>query len=159
MGFQMSEFEFQTFLFLFRPPPPYWGKRPKFSRFLIMMPPLSKVSWSPPTLYNKTHVISFKPRTPKIMVKYNVAKLVNLRNNSASNKDQNAMKLLLFLGVEFFFTNIPMAIGKIAISFGYKEEPVFKEFVVLSIILEVSFAASNFYLYCLCNSQIRMKVK
>ena len=42
MGFQMSEVEFQTFLFFFVTPHPYFGKRLKFSRFLIMMPPLSK---------------------------------------------------------------------------------------------------------------------
>ena len=39
MGFQISEFEFQTFL-LFFDPLPYLEKSPQFSRFLIMMPPI-----------------------------------------------------------------------------------------------------------------------
>ena len=38
MCFQMSEFEFQTYLGGF--PPPYFGKCPKFPRFLIMRPSL-----------------------------------------------------------------------------------------------------------------------
>ena len=41
MGFQMSEFKFQTLLVFFAPPP-YFGKSPKFSCFLIMTPPLIK---------------------------------------------------------------------------------------------------------------------
>ena len=42
IGFQMSEFEFQTFLFcFFIPPPPIWNIVPKFSRFWIMLPPLT----------------------------------------------------------------------------------------------------------------------
>ena len=45
MGFQMSEFEFQTFLFFFCPPP-YLGKSPQFSRFLIMKAPLTKQNLS-----------------------------------------------------------------------------------------------------------------
>ena len=40
MGFQMSKFEFQTLL-VFLTPPPFLGHCPKFSRFLIMTPPLS----------------------------------------------------------------------------------------------------------------------
>ena len=41
IGFQMSEFEFETFLVFFRsPPPPYLGHCPKFSCFLIMTHPL-----------------------------------------------------------------------------------------------------------------------
>ena len=36
----MFEFEFQTFLCFFAPPP-YLGKCPKFPRFLIMTPPLN----------------------------------------------------------------------------------------------------------------------
>ena len=33
MGFQMSEFEFQTFLFFFGPPPPLLGKNSQFFPF------------------------------------------------------------------------------------------------------------------------------
>ena len=44
IGFQMSEFEFETFLFFFWSPPlPYLGLCPKFSCFLIMTPPLRLV--------------------------------------------------------------------------------------------------------------------
>ena len=38
--FKCPNLNFRLFCF-FSDPPPYWGKRPKFSRFLIMMPPLS----------------------------------------------------------------------------------------------------------------------
>ena len=43
MGFQMSKFEFQTFLGGGGgpPPPPLFWKTPKTSRFLIMTPPLN----------------------------------------------------------------------------------------------------------------------
>ena len=41
MGFQMSEFEFQTVLLCLYPPPPIWVIVLKFSRFLIMMASLT----------------------------------------------------------------------------------------------------------------------
>ena len=118
----------------------------------------STTSWSPAVLENPDQSTSFKPRTPKMLINSNISKSAELRQKTISKKDQNAMKLLFFLSIEFFFTNIPMAVVKIAMSFGYSDEAIFEEFVVLSIVLEVSFAASNFYLYCLCNSQIRRKV-
>ena len=116
------------------------------------------VSWNPGMPENNKIVARLRLSTPKMMRKSNISKFVDLKNETISKKDQHAMKLLLFLGIEFFFTNIPMAIVKIAMSLGYNDEPVFREFVVLSIVLEVSFAASNFYLYCICNSIIRRKV-
>ena len=75
-----------------------------------------------------------------------------------SKKDKNIIKLLFFMSIIFFVTNIPMAIGRILASFGYHDEPNYKNFVVISNVLEVLYAASNFYLYCMCNAQIRRKV-
>ena len=41
-GFSNVRIWISDFFVFFLTPPPYWGKRPKFSRFLIMMPPLIK---------------------------------------------------------------------------------------------------------------------
>ena len=57
MGFQMSEFEFQTFLFFFCPPP-YLGKSPQFSRFLIMTAPLNIVDIAPGIYFLEFFTIS-----------------------------------------------------------------------------------------------------
>ena len=55
MGFQMSEFEFQTSSGGFLPPP-YLGKSPQFSRFLIMMPPLSFIAFGLDPVQSNTHL-------------------------------------------------------------------------------------------------------
>ena len=89
--------------------------------------------------------------------KYIHRKIARMRR--VSKKDKNIIKLLFLMSIIFFLTNMPMAIGRILSSFGYHNEPVFKDFVILSNVLEVLYAASNFYLYCLCNSQIRQKVQ
>ena len=75
-----------------------------------------------------------------------------------AQKDQNLMRLLFFLGVTFFVCNIPMAVIRILVSIGFTTEPIFKEFRIIINTIEVLFAASNFYCYCLCNVQIRQKV-
>ena len=80
------------------------------------------------------------------------------RSKLFNKKEKNLINLLLLLGCVFFITNLPIALAKILLACGYKEENYFEEFVVLSNILEVFFAASNFYLYCLFNVQVRQKV-
>ena len=73
-----------------------------------------------------------------------------------SDKDKNIITLLFFLTLIFMLTNIPMAGARIMQAFGQTSlNPLFNCIVN---ILEVSFAASNFYLYCLCNARIREKV-
>ena len=72
-----------------------------------------------------------------------------------SDKDKNIITLLFFLTLIFIVTNIPMAGARIMEAFGHTRAPIF---ICTVNILEVSFAASNFYLYCLCNARIREKV-
>ena len=117
------------------------------------------VSWSLVTVEEQQKGSGFEPKTNKLLKHLSKGNLKDLKNITMSKKDRMAMKLLVFLSIEFCFTNIPMAVVKIAMAFGYSDEPVFHEFVVFSIILEITFAASNFYLYCLCNSQVRKKVQ
>ena len=76
-----------------------------------------------------------------------------------SKRDKNLINLFFVLYFLFLLCNIPMAIVRILIGAGIDTDtPTFREFRVLSNTLEVFFAASNFYLYCLCNMQIRRKV-
>ena len=73
-----------------------------------------------------------------------------------SKKEKNIISLLFLLSLAFL-TNIPMAVVQIMIAFGFTYN--LTDFVVAAInILELVFAASNFYLYCFCNSKIRAKV-
>ena len=109
------------------------------------------ISWTPSTPRGNDATATFTPTSS--------FEFLENKYKTITKKDQATMKLLCFLSIEFFFTNIPMAIVKIAMAFGYSDEPIFHEFLVLSIMLEISFAASNFYLYCFCNTQIRRKVK
>ena len=82
------------------------------------------------------------------------------KTHCISKRDQNLINLFFVLYFLFLVTNIPMAIVRILIGCGIDtSKPIFREFRVLSNTLEVFFAASNFYLYCLCNMQIRRKVK
>ena len=80
------------------------------------------------------------------------------RRSAFNKKEKNLINLLMLLGCVFFITNIPIAIAKILLAFGFSKEKYFEEFIVISNILEVFFAASNFYLYCLFNVQVRQKV-
>lgn len=72
-----------------------------------------------------------------------------------SDKDKNIITLLFFLSLIFVLTNIPMASARIMEALGHVRPPIL---ICTVNILEVSFAASNFYLYCLCNARIREKV-
>lgn len=76
-----------------------------------------------------------------------------------SKRDQNLIDLFCVLYVSFLLTNLPMAVVRILSSCGVNSDDViFHEFRTLSNTLEALFASSNFYLYCLCNVQIRRKV-
>ena len=74
-----------------------------------------------------------------------------------SKKEKNIISLLFLLSIAFL-TNIPMAAIQIMRVFGFSFS--LTDFIVALInILELVFAASNFYLYCFCNSKIRAKVR
>ena len=73
-----------------------------------------------------------------------------------SKKEKNIISLLFLLSLAFL-TNIPMAAIQIMRVFGFSLN-LTDFFVALINILELVFAASNFYLYCFCNSKIRAKV-
>ena len=82
-----------------------------------------------------------------------------IKYDGISKRDQNLINLMIVLNVVFLVTNLPMAIARILIGFGIDTtNHLFKEFEAVSNSLEVFFAASNFYLYCFCNMQIRKKV-
>ena len=71
----------------------------------------------------------------------------------------NTLRLLTFMATEFIVTNIPMAVVKICLACGLdSKQPGFKEFQTLSIVLEVFFAASDFYIFCFCHKTFRKKV-
>ena len=102
--------------------------------------------WSPPTTRNtgedlRNIEIERGPRPPP------------------SQHSLNTLRLLVFMGFEFIVTNIPMAVVKICLACGLdSKNPGFKEFQTLSIVLEVFFAASDFYLFCFCHKTFRKKV-
>lgn len=63
------------------------------------------------------------------------------------------------MSLVFFVTNIPMGVGRIIQSLGISsKDNFFKEFAIVANVMEISFAASNFYLYCFCNRQFRRNV-
>ena len=64
------------------------------------------------------------------------------------------------MSLVFFVTNIPMAVGRIIQSLGITtKDKIFKEFAIVANVMEIFFAASNFYLYCFCNYQFRRNVR
>ena len=77
-----------------------------------------------------------------------------------SRKEKSLIKLLFVLSLVFFVANIPMAIARVMVSLGFTNEHhiMMKVFFIICNLLEFFFAASNFYLYCLCNAKIRRKV-
>ena len=76
-----------------------------------------------------------------------------------SQRSVNTLRLLVFMGTEFVVTNIPMAVVKICLACGLdSKKPGFKQFQTVSIVLEVFFAASDFYLFCFCHKTFRKKV-
>ena len=76
-----------------------------------------------------------------------------------SENTVNTLRLLTFMATEFIVTNIPMAVVKICLACGLdSKQPGFKEFQTLSIVLEVFFAASDFYIFCFCHKTFRKKV-
>ena len=77
-----------------------------------------------------------------------------------SKKDKSLIRLLFMMSLVFFATNIPMAIGRIIESFDFSstDDKFFKEFAVVTNVMEIFFASSNFYLYCFCNYQFRRNV-
>lgn len=72
-----------------------------------------------------------------------------------SSKDKSLLLLLFTLTIVFIITNIPMAVVRIMTAFDKFIHPILKCVVN---VLELSFASTNFYLYCLCNERIRKKV-
>ena len=76
-----------------------------------------------------------------------------------SKKDRSLIKLLFVMSVVFFVANIPMAFIRTVQAFNISSDTqVFKQFIIISNVAEIFFAASNFYLYCLCNNKFRTTV-
>ena len=75
-----------------------------------------------------------------------------------SKKDRSLIRLLFMMSLVFFATNIPMAVARIMKAFVNTENQGLKDFVVVANVMEIFFAASNFYLYCFCNHQFRKNV-
>ena len=101
----------------------------------------------------KSEILKSCPEYKESVYLHKIAKL-----RKVSKRDTNIMKLLLVMSLVFFCTNVPMAVGRIMSAVGFHHQLGFQQFVILSNVLEVFYAASNFYLYCFCNSQIRNKV-
>ena len=92
-------------------------------------------------------------------LKRRVFKIFRRRQHIISKRDRNLIDLFSVLYISFLVTNLPMAVVRILSGCGFNmEDRIFHEFRTLSNTLEALFASSNFYLYCLCNVQIRRKV-
>ena len=84
----------------------------------------------------------------------------SLKYYEVSRRDKSLMRLLFMMSLVFFLTNIPMAVGRIIQSLGITtKDRFFKEFAIVANVMEMVFAASNFYLYCFCNNQFRRNVR
>ena len=103
--------------------------------------------------YVQNEISKSCPEHKKFVFFHKIGKL-----RKVPKRDKNIMKLLLVMSIVFFCTNVPMAVGRIMSASGFQHQLGFQQFVILSNVLEVFYAASNFYLYCFCNSQIRKKV-
>ena len=110
------------------------------------------------TIYRKAS--GFRLNTENILRKSKVPENEQPRTYLISKKEKSLIKLLFVLSLVFFMANIPMGIARILDAFGFtmKDYFVMEVFSTTCNILEVVFAASNFYLYCFCNAKIRRKV-
>lgn len=110
-------------------------------------------------ILNSSIIIRFRNSRKRVL--NSIVRRNSKRKNkdSISKRDRNLINLMIVLNVIFLLTNLPMAIARILIGCGIDTtKHLFREFEAVSNSLEVFFAASNFYLYCLCNMQIRKKV-
>ena len=89
---------------------------------------------------------------------------------------ENTIRLLSFMAAEFILTSSPAALMNIMTACGYESSSptfeaswfvvsnkfslkiIFQDFQTVCIVLEVFFAASDFYLFCWCHDSLRHKV-
>ena len=99
------------------------------------------------------------PMTPNINEDLEKMNTKAVPRPGASENSVNILRLLSFMAIEFIVTNIPMAVLKICLACGVdSSQPGFKQFQTLSIVLEIFFAASDFYIFCFCHKTFRKKV-
>ena len=110
-------------------------------------------------ILNSSIIMKFKKTRKRVLNSIVRRKNKMKKEMSVSKRDKNLINLMIVLNIIFLVTNLPMAIARIMIGCGIDTtNHFFREFEAVSNSLEVFFAASNFYLYCLCNMQIRKKV-
>ena len=111
-------------------------------------------------LYSKK-VSGFKISSQKMLRKiWELKEESCFKYYEVSRRDKSLMRLLFMMSLVFFLTNIPMAVGRIIQSLGITtKDRFFKEFAIVANVMEMVFAASNFYLYCFCNNQFRRNVR
>ena len=110
-------------------------------------------------ILNSSIIMKFKKTRKRVLNSIVRRKTKMKKEMSVSKRDKNLINLMIVLNIIFLVTNLPMAIARIMIGCGIDTtNHFFREFEAVSNSLEVFFAASNFYLYCLCNMQIRKKV-
>ena len=89
---------------------------------------------------------------------------------------ENTIRLLSFMAAEFILTSSPAAVMNIMTACGFESSSptfeaswfvvsnksslriIFQDFQTVCIVLEVFFAASDFYLFCWCHDSLRQKV-
>ena len=110
----------------------------------------------------------------------NLAKLSNKEREEKHCERQhdmeNTIRLLSFMAAEFILTSTPAAVMNIMTACGFESSSPtfeaswfvvsnkyslkinFQDFQTVCIVLEVFFAASDFYLFCWCHDSLRQKV-
>ena len=110
-------------------------------------------------ILNSSIIMKFKNSRKRVLNSIVRRNSKRMRKSGISKRDKNLVNLMIVLNIIFLVTNLPMAIARIMIGCGIDTtNHMFREFEAVSNSLEVFFASSNFYLYCLCNMQIRKKV-
>ena len=110
-------------------------------------------------ILNSFIIVKFKNSRRRVLNSIVRGNSKRMKKSGISKRDKNLVNLMIALNIIFLMTNLPMAIARIMIGCGIDtSNHLFREFEAVSNSLEVFFAASNFYLYCLCNMQIRKKV-
>lgn len=101
-----------------------------------------------------------RPESQFAKNQHSIRKSIRIGIQTFSRKEKNIITLLFLLSLAFAITNIPMAVCQMLRAFGHFSPTELPNQTIWAVVnnLEVMFIASNFYLYCFCNTKIRNKV-
>lgn len=101
----------------------------------------------------------FMPNISKLRSKLEGSEDARNQSLMMSSKEKNVIIVLGAISVVFVGCNIPQSICRILISQKYEFNTAFQVFRVIANILELLNASMNFFIYCLCNQEVRERVK